>query len=166
LSVCVCFSTLSGERHELRLLLVRLCDVRASISDTPTRGAATSHLLRGAATSITYHLRGAVTPTNYYYVTRLQPTTSYYDAVIRLLLLLLHGLQGATSIYDYTSTTNYYYAENQSTTSLLLCLTTCRVHKLLLCGVPPVHFVSFTNYEVPSTTHLPAFTTTTAVSNC
>ena len=70
-----------------------------------------------------------------------KPTTSYYDAVIRPLLLLLHGLQGATSIYDYTSTTNYYYAENQSTTSLLLRLTTCRVHKLLLYGVPPVHFV-------------------------
>ena len=102
LSVCACFSTLSGDWHELRLLLVRLCDVRASISDTPTRGA---------ATSITY------------YVTRLQPTTSYSDAVIRPLLLLLHGLQGASSIsyyiYYYKSTTTtrrtnqlpvYYYA--------------------------------------------------------
>ena len=108
--------------------------------------ASATLLLRAARLPITYHLRGAVTPTNYY-VTRLQPTTSYYDVVI------------------CPSTTNYYYAENQSTTSLLLRLTTCRVHKLLLCGVPPVHFVLFTNYDDLPTTHLPTFTTTTAVSN-
>ena len=38
--------------------------------------------------------------------------------------------------YYYKSTTNHY-----AETSLLLRLTTCRVHKLLLCGVPPVYFV-------------------------
>ena len=90
--------------------------------DYVTSEPASATLLRAA--------RQLQSPTNYvarlpvtYYVTRLQPTTSYYDVVI------------------CPSTTNYYYAENQSTTSLLLRLTTCRVHKLLLCGVPPVHFV-------------------------
>ena len=78
----LCFSTLSGDRHELRLLLVRLCDVRASISDTPPT--------RGAATSITYQLllRDATTSQLRFTMTRL---SVHYQ-------LLLLGLQGATSI--------------------------------------------------------------------
>jgi len=107
-----------------RLLLVRLCDVRASISDTlPTRGAATSityQLLRGATTS---QLRHTMTRLFVYY---------YY--------LDTKELQASTTTSQLPTTTT---RGDQSTTSLLLRLTTCRVHKLLLCGVPPVHFVRY-----------------------
>ena len=61
-------------------------------------------------------------------MTRLSSTTNYYYSDSKELL---------ASTTTSQLHINYYYAE----TSLLLRLTTCSVHKLLLCGVTPVHFV-------------------------
>ena len=153
----LCFSTLSGDRHELRLLLVRLCDVRASISDTPpTRGAVTNHLpptwrgytyqlLRDATT--TYYIllwRGYLSPTTHYYMDSKEllasPTTSTTTSP-----LLLRG-----EPINYQSTTMLNYVQSSQTITMWSSSSSLRL---------------FTNYDDLPTTHLPTFTTTTAVSN-
>ena len=104
----LCFSTLSGERQELRLLLVRLCDVRAIISDSPsTRGAETTSQLRPNMRRLSVYyqllLRGYNGDTSIYATAHQLPTTTrrpVYENSRTVIMFQPRGVE-FTSVHSY-----------------------------------------------------------------